>query len=84
MPGAWGHHFPDLRRSVDVVITSPPYATALPYLDADRLSLIILGLLPRREYSSKESEMIGSREITERKRADIWATYEGRSWTHAA
>ncbi len=71
-----GHHFPDLRRSVDVVITSPPYATALPYLDADRLSLIILGLLPRREYSSKESEMIGSREITERKRADIWATYE--------
>lgn len=71
-----GHHFPDLRRSVDAMITSPPYATALPYLDTDRLSLIILGLLPRRGHSAKESEMIGSREITERERADIWAAYE--------
>ena len=30
----------------DVVVASPPYATALPYLDTDRLSLSFLGLLP--------------------------------------
>lgn len=69
-------YFPDLRRAIDAVITSPPYATALPYLDADRLSLIVLGLLPRKEHSAKEAEMIGSREITEKKRADIWTSYE--------
>ena len=33
------------RGKVDAVITSPPYATALPYLDTDRLSLFYLGLL---------------------------------------
>ena len=69
-------YFPDLRRSVDAIITSPPYATALPYLDTDRLSLIILGLLPRKRHSMKEMEMIGSREISERKRTDIWKSYE--------
>ena len=27
---------------VDVVITSPPYATALPYIDTNRLNMLIL------------------------------------------
>ena len=55
----------DLCGKVDAVITSPPYATALPYLDTDRLSLSYLGLLPRSSHRSKDKEMIGNREITE-------------------
>ena len=37
--------FEQVTGKVDAIITSPPYATALPYLDTDRLSLIYLGLL---------------------------------------
>jgi hypothetical protein len=53
---------------VDVVITSPPYATALPYLDTDRLSLYYLGLLSRAEHRRRDRDMIGNREITEKHR----------------
>ncbi len=53
------------RDSVDVVITSPPYATALPYLDTDRLSLCYLGLLPRPEHRGRDQQMIGNREVSE-------------------
>jgi site-specific DNA-methyltransferase (cytosine-N4-specific) len=49
---------------VDAVITSPPYATALPYLDTDRLSLCYLGLLPRPEHRKRDVQMIGNREIS--------------------
>lgn len=49
---------------VDVIVTSPPYATALPYLDTDRLSLIYLGLLSRSKHRYRDREMIGNREIT--------------------
>jgi len=59
---AWAQH----RGKVDVVITSPPYATALPYLDTDRLSLCYLGLLPRPEHRGRDQLMIGNREVTER------------------
>lgn len=57
----WAEH----RGKVDVVITSPPYATALPYLDTDRLSLCFLGLLPRPEHRRRDQQMIGNREVTE-------------------
>ena len=39
-----------LAGKIKAVVTSPPYATALPYLDTDRLSLCYLGLLPRPEH----------------------------------
>ena len=55
---------PELVNKVDAVITSPPYATALPYIDTDRLSLIYLGLLPREHHSKKDTLMIGNREVT--------------------
>jgi hypothetical protein len=55
----------------DLCITSPPYATALPYLDTDRLSLIYLGLTSRSEQRRLESEMIGNRELTETLRRQI-------------
>lgn len=67
---------PQLLNKVDAVITSPPYATALPYLDTDRLSLIYLGLLPREGHRSRDLLMIGNREVTERTRAEYWRFYE--------
>lgn len=63
------------EASVDLVITSPPYATALPYLDTDRLSLSCLGFLPRAEHRARDGEMIGNREITERTRRLQWQRY---------
>jgi DNA modification methylase len=60
----------DLQPSnrIDAVITSPPYATALPYLDTDRLSLAFLGLMSPNERRKFDFDMIGNREITERNR----------------
>lgn len=62
------NHWRELHGKVDVVITSPPYATALPYLDTDRLSLCYLGLLPRPEHRDRDQLMIGNREVSERTR----------------
>lgn len=64
------------RNSIDVVITSPPYATALPYLDTDRLSLCYLGLLPRPEHRNRDQKMIGNREVTEGLRREYWERFE--------
>jgi DNA modification methylase len=61
--------------SADVVITSPPYATALPYLDTDRLSLCFLGLLPRPAHRQRDQQMIGNREITDKVRRDYWERF---------
>lgn len=71
-------YFPQFIQECDVLITSPPYATALPYLDTDRLSLYILGLLPKRRMKERELNMIGNREITERKRKELWNEYNER------
>lgn len=68
--------FVDYRGRVDVVITSPPYATALPYLDTDRLSLYYLGLLPKSDHRRRDLEMIGNREITERNRLSYMRRFE--------
>jgi DNA modification methylase len=70
---------PVLRGKVDAIITSPPYATALPYLDTDRLSLIYLGLLPRGEHRARDSVMIGNREVTENTRKRYWETFTKNS-----
>lgn len=67
---------PELAGKVDAVITSPPYATALPYIDTDRLSLIYLGLLPRKSHRRRDTLMIGNRELTVRDRLRYWACYE--------
>lgn len=62
----------------DLLLTSPPYAMALPYIDTDRLSLSVLGLLSRPRQRSLELQMIGNREITERQRQEIWDHYLDR------
>ena len=71
-----GLELPRLVGRVDAVITSPPYATALPYIDTDRLSLIYLGLLSRSDHNARDTLMIGNREVTTRGRAAYWTYYE--------
>lgn len=66
----------DLVGKVDAIVTSPPYATALPYIDTDRLSLVYLGLLPREGHRTRDSVMIGNREVTTRNREKCWSFYE--------
>jgi hypothetical protein len=65
-----------LKGRAKVIVTSPPYATALPYLDTDRLSLCYLGLLSRREHRVRDYEMIGNREVTESRRRAYWSDYQ--------
>jgi site-specific DNA-methyltransferase (cytosine-N4-specific) len=62
-------------KQIDVIITSPPYATALPYLDTDRLSLSYLKLLPRAEHRQRDYGMIGNREINKRRKKAYWEEY---------
>ncbi len=68
----------EYKEKCDVMITSPPYATALPYLDTDRLSIIILGLMKRKEFPARNTDMVGNREITEKRRMELWRTYQNR------
>lgn len=53
----------EVNGSFDHVITSPPYATALPYIDTQRLSLVWLGLINPDEIRGLEAGVLGSREI---------------------
>lgn len=57
-----------LEGKVDAVVTSPPYATALPYIDTDRLSMLIVQGIDGRERSRLEHGLTGSREIRETER----------------
>lgn len=47
----------------DAAITSPPYVTALPYIDTQRISLVWLGLCSASEIGRLEASLIGSREL---------------------
>lgn len=51
------------RFAADAVITSPPYLTALPYIDTQRLSLCLLDLVGPTELGSIERRLTGAREI---------------------
>lgn len=64
------------KGRIDAIITSPPYATALPYLDTDRLSLSYLGLLSRPRHRQRDQHMIGNREISEKQRSLYWEAFQ--------
>lgn len=49
--------------SIDLVLTSPPYAMALPYIDTDRLSLLVLFGMSGAERRPIEQTLTGSREL---------------------
>lgn len=64
-------------NSVDLVLTSPPYATALPYIDTDRLSLLVLLGMDTSARRPIEHGLVGSREIVtseRRSREDVIAS----------
>lgn len=68
---------PNLRPdSIDLALTSPPYATALPYIDTQRLSLVWLGLIPPDEILSLEAQLVGSREIRGQSKNALLASLE--------
>ena len=68
-----GHRFisDSGTKLFDAAITSPPYATALPYIDTQRLSLCLLGLIDSREIRITEKMLIGNREISDLERCQL-------------
>ena len=60
------HQF--LSSGVDFVLSSPPYVTALPYIDTQRLSIALFGMASVKEIRHLDSTIIGSREISVRQR----------------
>ncbi len=61
------------QEQIDCVVTSPPYATALPYIDTDRLSLLAIMGISSRARSDLEANLTGSREIRRRARKEAEA-----------
>jgi hypothetical protein len=61
------------RRPIDVVVSSPPYATALPYIDTDRLSLAAVYGLDKKARRALEKELIGSRETSRTEQRQVEA-----------
>ncbi len=51
------------RGKVELAITSPPYAMALPYIDTQRLSLIWLDLVTPADLPALQAHLVGSREF---------------------
>lgn len=58
--------------SIDFAITSPPYATALPYIDTQRFSLVWLSMVEASGIKNLETELIGSREFKVKHEQDYW------------
>jgi site-specific DNA-methyltransferase (cytosine-N4-specific) len=75
IPEAYSHdsrHLEFLKdNSFDAIVTSPPYATALPYLDTDRLPMYVLGLLKPEKMKDLKELMIGERDIGLRRRDEL-------------
>lgn len=61
------------REEFDAALTSPPYATALPYIDTQRLSLCLLGLINSGQIRGTERSLIGNREISDAERTQTEA-----------
>lgn len=59
------------RRRFDGAICSPPYATALPYIDTQRLSLCTLGMIAGNQIRHQERRLIGNREIATSERKEL-------------
>jgi hypothetical protein len=67
--------------SIDAVVTSPPYATALPYIDTDRLSILLLDGRPPNIRSQIEESLTGSREIRVAKRRELEKLIENEDFS---
>jgi DNA modification methylase len=71
------------NSSINTVLTSPPYATALPYIDTDRLSLLLVFGMNSKERSKIEDSLIGSREISNRVRQTLVEKIEQNNFGQA-
>ena len=67
------------HRSFDAAVSSPPYATALPYVDTQRFSLVVLGLTNHKQAGLMQKDLIGTREIGDRQRRDLEGAIEENS-----
>lgn len=67
------------HKFFDAAITSPPYATALPYIDTQRLSLVLLGLIKATEIREVERSLIGNREISSKERNELERVLENNT-----
>jgi hypothetical protein len=56
---------------IDLILTSPPYATALPYIDTDRLSLLVLFGMDASSRRPVEQGLVGSREIATKEKKEL-------------
>lgn len=63
--------FSGLEDKFDCVVTSPPYATALPYIDTDRLSMLVIQGIDAQRRIEIEQRLTGSREIRESERRKL-------------
>jgi len=66
---SWFGEHDDPRRRF--ILTSPPYATALPYVDTDRLSIVALRLASVKQVRQLEMDLVGSRE---------WRKADEKAW----
>jgi hypothetical protein len=66
-----------IKSRVGTIVTSPPYATALPYIDTDRLSLVALGLAADDDLCRLDEDLIGSREINTTDRREFERQIDG-------
>lgn len=69
------------KNSIDLVLTSPPYAMALPYIDTDRLSLLAIMGLSSSDRRPIESGLTGSREITTKQKRELEGCFSAESLT---
>ena len=65
----------------DCALTSPPYATALPYIDTQRLSLVWLGLLNPASILTMDGALVGSREVRQVRRSELISGMENNTKT---
>ena len=56
----------------NLAVTSPPYATALPYIDTQRLSIVWLGLDAPKNIKALECTLTGSRETMSKQEQHKW------------
>ena len=66
-------------NTIDLVLTSPPYATALPYIDTDRLSLLVLLGMVASKRRPIEHGLVGSREIVTSERRLMESAIEAKN-----
>jgi hypothetical protein len=64
-------------REIDCVVSSPPYATALPYIDTDRLSLAAVFGYDKKSRRLLENRLIGSRETSKSEQREVEALIAG-------